>query len=239
MLEAHNSLFNYDIISLCETSLTDESASNVPEFDGYTFVPANHPDNVPHGGVGIFYTNSLPLIVRQDLSFNESLVVELKFQRKKIFFTVLYRSPSFKQNSLEFQNFLTNFKTLNTNLKAEKPFAMFFTGDFNAHSRTWWPNGDTNLEGRDIDAAFDSLNLSQIMAEPTNVTPNCTPSCIDLIVTDQPYLVLSSGTRPSLDPKCHHQIIHCKVNLRVPLLNLVIGDTGTTIEPMLMLYKEV
>ena len=129
MLEAHNSLFNYDIISLCETSLTDESASNVPEFDGYTFVPANHPDNVPHGGVGIFYKNSLPLIVRQDLSFNESLVVELKFQRKKIFFTVLYRSPSFKQNSLEFQNFLTNFKTLNTNLKAEKPFAMFFTGD--------------------------------------------------------------------------------------------------------------
>ena len=216
MIEAHNALFGYDIISLCETGLTDETVANVPMLDGYTFVPANHPDNVSHGGVGIFYKNSLPLIVRHDLSFHESIVVELKFQRKKIFFTVIYRSPSFKQNSAEFQTFLSNFRSLNSNLKAENPFAIFFTGDFNAHSRSWWPNGDTNPEGSDIDDVFDSINLSQIIAEPTNFTPNCKPSCIDLIVTDQPHLVLNSGTRPSLDPKCHHQIIHCKVNFRIP-----------------------
>ena len=84
-IEASNTIFDYDIISLCETSLTDETAVNIPELDRYTFVSSNHPDNVPHGGVGIFYKNSLPLVVRRDLSFNESLVVELKFQRKKIF----------------------------------------------------------------------------------------------------------------------------------------------------------
>ena len=93
---------------------------------------------------------------------------------------------------------------------------MYFTGDFNGHSQIWWPDGDTNQEGRDIEDLFASLNLSRIITEPTNFTPGCSPSCIDLIVTDQPNLILDSGTRSSLDPKCHHQIVHCKVNFRIP-----------------------
>ena len=36
------------------------------------------------------------------------------------------------------------------------------------------------------------------------------------MVTDQPNIVLDSGTRDSLDPCCHHQIIHCKVNFKIP-----------------------
>ena len=35
LIEAHNSLHNYDLISICETSLTDSMVPNVPEFDGY------------------------------------------------------------------------------------------------------------------------------------------------------------------------------------------------------------
>ena len=61
-----------------------------------------------------------------------------------------------------------------------------------------------------------SLNLSQILSEPTNFTPGKNPSCIDLIVTDQPNLILESGTRPSLDQKCHHQIIFSKINFKIP-----------------------
>ena len=38
--------------------------------------------------------NSLPVVIRNDLSFEESIVAELKFGRKKIFFTILYRSPA-------------------------------------------------------------------------------------------------------------------------------------------------
>ena len=45
---------------------------------------------------------------------------------------------------------------------------------------------------------------------------NKNPSCIDLVITDQPNLILDSGTRVSLDPYCHHQIIYCKVNFRIP-----------------------
>ena len=144
------------------------------------------------------------------MAFPESIVAELKFGRKKIFFTVLYRSPSSNHNSPEFQEFLSNFKNLHANIKAENPFAMFFTGDFNAHSQFWWPDGDTNPEGTGIEELLSSLGLSQIISEPTNFTPNKNPSCIDLIITDQPNLILDSGTRDSLDHYCHHQFFIAK-----------------------------
>ena len=89
-------------------------------------------------------------------------------------------------------------------MNAENPSPMFFTGDFNGHFQICWHDGDTNPEGRVIEELFSSLNLSQNIA------------CIDLIVTDQPNLILDSGTRASLDPKCYQQIIHCKVNFRIP-----------------------
>ena len=74
-----------------------------------------------NSGVGLFYKNSLPTNVRRDLS----IVVEFKFGRKNIFFTVLYRSPSFNHASPEFQAFLLNFKNLYPKIKTENPFAMF------------------------------------------------------------------------------------------------------------------
>ena len=85
LIEAHTALFKYDLISISETSLND--SVELPEnlIDEYTFVPANNPANVRHGGVGLFYKNSLPVIVRNDLSFDESIVIEIKFGRKKIF----------------------------------------------------------------------------------------------------------------------------------------------------------
>ena len=63
---------------------------------------------------------------------------------------------------------------------------------------------------------FTSLGLSQVISEPSNFDPGKKTSCIDLIVIDQPNIILDSGTRASLDPFCHHQIIYCKINFRIP-----------------------
>ena len=131
LIEAHNAIFNYDLISIYETSLND--TVEIPEtlLNDYTFVQANHPNNSRHGGVGLFFKNSLPVIVRNDLSFDESVVIELKFGRKNIFFSFSeYNTPKFRA-------FLANFKRLHSNIQAENPFATFFTGDFNAHSQYW------------------------------------------------------------------------------------------------------
>ena len=63
---------------------------------------------------------------------------------------------------------------------------------------------------------FSQLGLSQLISEPTNFEPHKNPSCIDLVVTVQPNIILDCGTRASLDSYCHHQIVHCKVNFRIP-----------------------
>ena len=56
LLEAHNTEHNYDIISLCETSLDD--TVEVPVMCGYKFHSCNHPDGNRSGGLGIFYRES-------------------------------------------------------------------------------------------------------------------------------------------------------------------------------------
>ena len=70
-IEAHNSIFKHDLISICK--------------------------------------NSLPVMPRVDLAFDESIVIEMKFDRKKIFFTVLYRIPASKHSSPEFDAFFNQF----------------------------------------------------------------------------------------------------------------------------------
>ena len=121
LLEAHNTEFNYDIISLCETSLND--SINVPEnaLPGYRFHSCNHPNGDRSGGVGMFYKESLPLKIREDLSFSECIVCELIFGHKHIFFTVLYRNPKYKKDSVEFVSFLKNLEYLHEKLKNLKP----------------------------------------------------------------------------------------------------------------------
>ena len=130
LIEAHNNIFNYDLISLSETSLNQ--SVEIPEtlLDGYTFVSANNPSKGRHGGVGVLYKNYLNVTVRNDLSFDETIVLELNFGRKKIFFTVLYRSPANSHLSDEFQEFLLNFERLHKNIKAENPFSIFYYGRF-------------------------------------------------------------------------------------------------------------
>ena len=174
-------------------------------------IPKN-PTNTRHGGVVLFYKNSLPIKIRNDLSFDESIVIELNFGRKKFFFTMLYRIPAFSHTSPEFNVFLSNFTNLYSKIKNEKPYASFFTGDFNGHSQLWWTDGDTTSEGREIE---NLINLSRLISEPTNFESNKIPSCIDLVITDQPNLVLDCGTRASLDSFCH-EITYRKINFNIP-----------------------
>ena len=54
----------------------------------------------------------------------------------------------------------------------------------------------------------------QIISEPTLVQRNSS-SCIDLIFTDQPSLVINNGAHASLHSSCHHRIMHCTFNLNI------------------------
>ena len=92
LIEAHNSIFNYDLISTCETCLNDSVELPETLLDEYTCVHVNNPANTRRGGLGLFYKNSLPVVIRNDLSFDESIVVELKFSRTFFFYCFVSKS---------------------------------------------------------------------------------------------------------------------------------------------------
>ena len=96
----------------------------------------------------------------------------------------------------------------------QKPYCTVFTGDFNAHSINWWCDRESSNEGTQLDMLFSELGLSQMIIEPTHFREHCKPYCIDLIICDQPNLVIESGVRPSLDPACKHQITFCRLSIK-------------------------
>ena len=87
-------------------------------------------------------------------------------------------------------------------------------GNFNARSNKWWVGDNQISEGSQIDSLTTSYGFKQLMSEPTYILKNSS-SCIGLISTDRPSLVIDSSTHPSLRPNFHHKIIHCKIDLKI------------------------
>ena len=62
-------------------------------------------------------------------------------------------------------------------------------GDFNAKTTSRYKNGINSYEGLKIDIITSQFGLQQLLNETTNLTRNSS-SCIDLIFTSQPNLVM-------------------------------------------------
>ena len=135
---------------------------------------------------------------------------EVSVQNCKGYIGVVYRSPS--QNNTEFENFLSDFEELLSKTVSSNSLFTLILGDFNARSSSWWEEDRTTTEGSQLEALTSLHNFHQLISEPTHILPNSN-SCIDLIFTNQPNLVVTCGTHSSLNSKCHHQITHCKLNL--------------------------
>ena len=58
-----------------------------------------------------------------------------------------------------------------------------------------------------------AFGLQQTINEPTHITGDFF-SCIDMIFTLQPNLVMESRVHSSLHPDCHQQITYAKFNLK-------------------------
>ena len=128
----------------------------------------------------------------------------------------MYRNPKHTADSTEFANFITNLSDLYSKILLENPYMTIFTGDFNAQSDQWWFDGGSNNQGTQLNILFSELGLSQLISEPTHFRDHCNPTCIDLIICDQPNLVFDSGVRSSLDESCKHQLTFCKFVTKIP-----------------------
>ena len=123
----------------------------------------------------------------------------------------LYRS--FSQTRVTFETLADNFELTLDKIVNKNPLIVAL-GDFNAKTTNWYKNDINSYEGLKIDTITSQLGLQQLINEPTNLIANSS-SCIDLIFTSQPDLVMESGFHSSLHPNCHHQVVFAKINLKI------------------------
>ena len=175
-------------------------------------IRADHPSNTKRGGVCIYYRNCLPLKLLTISYLNECINFVIKLGDKICKFVSLYRSPN--QSEDDFENFCNNFVLTLDAVSATNPFLIVAIGDFNAKSSNYYTGDTTTFEGSKIEAITSQFGLQQIINEPTHIQGK-SESCIDLIFSSQPNLVMSSSIHLSLHQNCHHQIIFAKFNLKV------------------------
>ena len=123
----------------------------------------------------------------------------------------VYRSPG--QNSDEFKPFLSNFEFLLQDIFNGNLYLTLLLGDYNARNTKWWHHDITTTEGIQLETTTTIYGLQQLIDEPTHIHKNSS-SCIDLIFTNQPNLIVNRGTHPSLHENCQHQITFAKARLR-------------------------
>ena len=102
------------------------------------------------------------------------------------------------------------------NINDYLPLCSIVTGDFNASCSSWWKNDITNFQGQELGSLTLSAGYNQIIENPTHVTNNFM-SCIDLIFCTNQSLISNHGVDASIFDKCHHNIIHGKIKIRVSL----------------------
>ena len=78
-------------------------------------------------------------------------------------------------------------------------------GNSNAKSKQWGKIDKTSFEGSQLQLLTSNFGLLEIIAEPTYIMEN-SGTCIDLLFTFQPDMVMDSGVHASLQSHCHHQM---------------------------------
>ena len=209
-IAAYNSIHKYDFICISEKYLDSSVQSDDRDISisVCNLIRAAHPSNNKRGGVCIYYRESLAAQLVKTNHLNKCLLREVSFNNKKGYILVLYRSPT--QNGLDFDTFISNFEKMLGDIHSFNSDFSFILGDFNARSKKWWVGDTQTSEGSQIDSLTTFYGFRQIISELTHVLKNSS-SCIELIFTDQPSLIIDSGTHSSLHPNCHHKIIHCKL----------------------------
>ena len=115
-------------------------------------------------------------------------------------FVSLYHPPNQSQD--DFESFANNFELNIDAVTANNPFLTVVLGDFNIKTNFWFKGDKTSYEGSKIDAITLQFGL-QLINEPTHLVADSS-SCIHLIFTSQPNLVMGSKVHSLLYLNCHH-----------------------------------
>ena len=123
LIEAYNSVFNYDLIAISETRLDRSISHEDIQIKGFScdILQSDHPSDTRNpGGVCLYYKENIPIKRRSDLEIHdETVVTEISLRRKKVFIMVTYRHPN--QTSDEFGLFLDRLQLTVDRIKNCKP----------------------------------------------------------------------------------------------------------------------
>ena len=212
LIQAYNAIHNCQLIAITESALKNDIPDEKIEIPGYIPIRCDLSSNHTHGGVLIYHKIDLSVRNRPDLCLTlNTIVLELSISRKKLFFVCSYRRNG--QTQQEYTSYCEKIGEMLDKIDSENPFSIILTGDFNAHNKKWYSEGKTDKFGQDMQEIFEKHCLYQTVNQPTHITGD-TKTCIDLVCTDQPNLIMNNEIHPSLHDKCHHQVNYIKFNLK-------------------------
>ena len=217
VFDSFQASYDFDIFGVCESFLNKDVPNGNIFIDGFSADPfrADKPLNIRNGGVCLYFKENLPITERCDLEIiPETIVAEVKLNRTKIFLVLSYCHPNLSNE--EHDNYINGLEDIYKCISKENPAITIFTGDFNARSPLFWENDTENIEGRALNNFLMLNNLDELINEPTHIRDDGSQSCIDLIITDQPFIFTDTGVLPSLDPHSKHNIIHGTLNFNSP-----------------------
>ena len=179
---------------------------------GYMLARADRPGNVKRGSVCVYFKDSLPVRCLPNSYLKECLLLEVSINNEKDYVASLYRSPS--QTPDEFDSCITNLEKIVVDISRSNPHFVLIIGNFNAKPSNWSSNDTTTEVGAQLDYLTSLYGMKHVITKPKQILES-SASCIDLILTNQPNIVMDSGVHSSLHEKCHHQVIYSKLNLQI------------------------
>jgi hypothetical protein len=173
--------------------------------DGYHALDINLTNNTGRGMI-LYLSESLLFKRRFDLEDNrfECMWIEVNINHKLIIVGSFYRSPS--QTPLIRDQFFTSCDSMIERVLNTNADSIILGGDFNSRSRMWWLDDINSTEGTKLYDIMVKHSLSQLINEPTRITP-ISKSCIDLLFTNTPGYILQAGVKPPVLGSDHSNII--------------------------------
>ena len=136
----------------------------------------------------------------------------MKIVDKICSFISFYRSLSQTQN--EFGKFSEKLERCLDRLFQSNSFLIGVIEDFNFKSSQWYYHNKSSSEDNAVGTITKQYGLQQVIKEPRYILDNSS-TCIDLIFTSQPNLIIESGVHPPWHSKRHHKIVCATINLQI------------------------
>jgi hypothetical protein len=123
---------------------------------------------------------------------------------QKTFIGVCYRPPTNQQDKRDW--FLDNLHASILSVKDLHAESVLLLGDFNDRCENWEGSYDSSKLKYSLYDMINSIDLFQLIDEPTYFTAH-SASLLDLIITDSPGYITTSGTLPPVGLS-HHSVTY-------------------------------